>query len=123
MGEIIAFDKMRLDRDSEDQKRRKAMEEDLIYELNEYRAIDKVNSDYLIHAQMLEDPSGEALYQAALSLRHTLWTTMEAIKDHLVNGDAETGDCRRFQALRTQCETTLHGIIESVREAARKENS
>jgi len=114
MAQIIDFDSAGRKRREE---QRKALEDDLIALLNEFRGLNPVCMDWVYHAQMLADGEDDSLYEAGKHLRAGIWRAIDELSAHLVNGDYDGDTVARYGAEFRRVEIELTEYIYDVREA------
>lgn len=114
MGEIIDFNAAGKKRKEE---QRRQWEDELIVLLNEYRGMHPICMDWVYHARMLEEAGGDGLYETGMELRTRIWSAIDELSAHLVNGDYDGRTIAAYDAGFKQTRDDLSGFIRDVREA------
>lgn len=114
MGEIIDFNSAGKKRKEEQRMR---WEEELIALLNEFRGMNPVCMDWVYHARMLEESGVDGLYETGMELRARIWSAIDELSAHLVNGDYDGRTIAAYDAGFQQTQNDLSGFIRDVREA------
>ncbi len=112
MAEIIDFDSAGKKRREE---QRKALEDELIALLNEFRGLNPVCMDWVYHAQMLAGGDNDPLYETGKQLRAGIWHAIDEMSAHLVNGDYDGDTTARYAAEFRRMEKELTEFIYDVR--------